>query len=175
MLIASMERRLHLLLLFCHFFLILSSTAISDYKQSLQFQSLNEEKRNIHMEVCFYDFLWCTSPPPNSLLFFLFGFAPEDTCIGYSRWQKSWNLYIWHSGWWCYASQHRWSGTCFILALIVVHYSRALNILLTWHSKSLHRFLLMEYWFLVTLSQLMNQVWLGRARLWAFLPILRFY
>uniref|UniRef100_A0A7N2KYS6 Calcium-transporting ATPase n=1 Tax=Quercus lobata TaxID=97700 RepID=A0A7N2KYS6_QUELO len=31
--------------------LVIVVTAISDYKQSLQFQSLNEEKRNIHMEV----------------------------------------------------------------------------------------------------------------------------
>ena len=36
------------------FFASLSpSTAVSDYRQSLQFQSLNDEKRNIHMEVCF--------------------------------------------------------------------------------------------------------------------------
>lgn len=28
------------------------SLAISDYKQSLQFQSLNEEKHNIRVEVC---------------------------------------------------------------------------------------------------------------------------
>lgn len=26
--------------------------AVSDYRQSLQFQNLNEEKQNIHMEVC---------------------------------------------------------------------------------------------------------------------------
>ncbi|GAB2291409.1 Calcium-transporting ATPase 10, plasma membrane-type [Dionaea muscipula] len=32
--------------------LVIVVTAVSDYKQSLQFQSLNEEKRNIHMEVC---------------------------------------------------------------------------------------------------------------------------
>ncbi|XP_020109417.1 calcium-transporting ATPase 8, plasma membrane-type-like isoform X2 [Ananas comosus] len=32
-------------------FLVIIVTAISDYKQSLQFQSLNEEKENIHMEV----------------------------------------------------------------------------------------------------------------------------
>ncbi|KAJ6806605.1 calcium-transporting ATPase 8, plasma membrane-type-like [Iris pallida] len=31
--------------------LVIFVTAISDYKQSLQFQNLNEEKRNIHMEV----------------------------------------------------------------------------------------------------------------------------
>ncbi|KAL4652717.1 hypothetical protein ACB092_01G251500 [Castanea dentata] len=31
--------------------LVIVVTAISDYKQSLQFQSLNEEKRNIHLEV----------------------------------------------------------------------------------------------------------------------------
>ncbi|XP_044463633.1 calcium-transporting ATPase 8, plasma membrane-type-like isoform X2 [Mangifera indica] len=31
--------------------LVILVTAISDYRQSLQFQSLNEEKRNIHMEV----------------------------------------------------------------------------------------------------------------------------
>ncbi|PKU78352.1 calcium-transporting ATPase 5, plasma membrane-type-like [Dendrobium catenatum] len=31
--------------------LVILVTAISDYKQSLQFQSLNEEKRNIHLEV----------------------------------------------------------------------------------------------------------------------------
>ncbi|XP_044471371.1 calcium-transporting ATPase 10, plasma membrane-type-like isoform X2 [Mangifera indica] len=31
--------------------LIIAVTAISDYRQSLQFQNLNEEKRNIHMEV----------------------------------------------------------------------------------------------------------------------------
>ena len=72
MLIASMERRLHLLLLFCHFFLILSSTAISDYKQSLQFQSLNEEKRNIHLQVCFYDFLWSPLSLSLSLSFVIF-------------------------------------------------------------------------------------------------------
>ena len=30
-----------------------SFVAISDYKQSLQFQDLNEHKRNIHLEVCF--------------------------------------------------------------------------------------------------------------------------
>jgi P-type Ca2+ transporter type 2C len=30
-------------------FLIISAT--SDYKQSLQFQNLNEEKQNIHLEV----------------------------------------------------------------------------------------------------------------------------
>lgn len=32
-------------------FLVIVVTAISDYKQSLQFQNLNEEKRNIHLEV----------------------------------------------------------------------------------------------------------------------------
>lgn len=32
-------------------FLVIVVTAISDYRQSLQFQNLNEEKRNIHMEV----------------------------------------------------------------------------------------------------------------------------
>ncbi|KAF2317223.1 hypothetical protein GH714_017992 [Hevea brasiliensis] len=31
--------------------LVIVVTAVSDYKQSLQFQNLNEEKRNIHMEV----------------------------------------------------------------------------------------------------------------------------
>ncbi|KAI4379676.1 hypothetical protein MLD38_005941 [Melastoma candidum] len=31
--------------------LVIVVTAVSDYRQSLQFQSLNEEKRNIHMEV----------------------------------------------------------------------------------------------------------------------------
>ncbi|KAI3868963.1 hypothetical protein MKX03_003334 [Papaver bracteatum] len=31
--------------------LVIVVTAVSDYKQSLQFQSLNDEKRNIHMEV----------------------------------------------------------------------------------------------------------------------------
>ncbi|CAO2841589.1 unnamed protein product [Amaranthus hypochondriacus] len=32
-------------------FLVIIVTAISDYRQSLQFQNLNEEKRNIHLEV----------------------------------------------------------------------------------------------------------------------------
>ncbi|KAI4379242.1 hypothetical protein MLD38_005565 [Melastoma candidum] len=32
-------------------FLVITVTAISDYKQSLQFQNLNEEKRNIQMEI----------------------------------------------------------------------------------------------------------------------------
>ena len=32
-----------------HFFS--SYAAVSDYKQSLQFQNLNDEKRNIHLEV----------------------------------------------------------------------------------------------------------------------------
>lgn len=32
-------------------FLVIVVTAVSDYKQSLQFQNLNEEKRNIHLEV----------------------------------------------------------------------------------------------------------------------------
>lgn len=32
-------------------FLVIFVTAISDYRQSLQFQNLNEEKRNIHLEV----------------------------------------------------------------------------------------------------------------------------
>ncbi|KAK6911124.1 hypothetical protein RJ641_023217 [Dillenia turbinata] len=31
--------------------LVIVVTAVSDYKQSLQFQNLNEEKRNVHMEV----------------------------------------------------------------------------------------------------------------------------
>ncbi|XP_072089871.1 calcium-transporting ATPase 8, plasma membrane-type-like [Arachis hypogaea] len=31
--------------------LVIVVTAISDYKQSLQFRDLNEEKRNIHLEV----------------------------------------------------------------------------------------------------------------------------
>ena len=35
---------------FCQ--LLICPLAISDYKQSLQFQNLNEEKRNIHLEVC---------------------------------------------------------------------------------------------------------------------------
>jgi uncharacterized membrane protein len=39
------------------FFLIHSYTAVSDYRQSLQFQNLNEEKQNIHMEVCFCGFM----------------------------------------------------------------------------------------------------------------------
>ena len=92
------------------FFLILSSTAISDYKQSLQFQSLNEEKRNIHLQACFYDFLW--SPLSLSLFcyFSFWIFIWRYASIGYSKWQKNWGLYIWHSSWWCCASQHRWSA-----------------------------------------------------------------
>lgn len=31
---------------------VLIPVATSDYRQSLQFQNLNEEKRNIHLEVC---------------------------------------------------------------------------------------------------------------------------
>ena len=165
------------------FFLILSSTAISDYRQSLQFQSLNEEKRNIHLQVCFYDFLWSPLSLSLSCYFSFWLFIWRYASIGYSKWQKNWGLYIWHNSWWCCASQHRWSGTCFVLVLIVACYSCVLNIFLTWHSKSLHRFLPMEYWFLVTLSQLMKQVWsqlmnqvleLEGERLWAFLPILYF-
>lgn len=49
---------LHYFYLWPIFVLILSFTAISDYKQSLQFQNLNEEKQNIHLEVCSDDFMW---------------------------------------------------------------------------------------------------------------------
>lgn len=35
----------------CMFFV---PAAISDYRQSLQFQNLNEEKRNIQIEVCLH-------------------------------------------------------------------------------------------------------------------------
>lgn len=33
-------------------FIFTCSLAISDYRQSLQFQNLNKEKRNIQLEVC---------------------------------------------------------------------------------------------------------------------------
>lgn len=33
-------------------FLLFLLSAISDYRQSLRFQNLNEEKRNIQLEVC---------------------------------------------------------------------------------------------------------------------------
>lgn len=42
--------------------------AISDYKQPLQFQSLNEEKRNIHLR-CIYHYRKIFSP---LLIFYLF-------------------------------------------------------------------------------------------------------
>jgi len=69
-----MKRYFHLLVFFLWpiFFLIHSYTAVSDYRQSLQFQNLNEEKQNIHMEVCFYGFM-CSmimfSLPPFPWLF----------------------------------------------------------------------------------------------------------
>ena len=131
-------------------------------------------------------FLWLFVVPSLSLFcyFSFWIFIWRYASIGYSKWPKNWGLYIWHNSWWCCASQHRWSGTCFVLVRIVAYYSCVLNIFLTWHSKSLHRFLPMEYWFLVTLSQLMKQVWsqlmnqvwleLEGERLWAFLPILYF-
>lgn len=54
----------HFTLLFkdlCSFIILFffSFTAISDYRQSLQFQNLNEEKRNIHLEVCFHGTSCC--------------------------------------------------------------------------------------------------------------------
>lgn len=33
---------------------IFTFAAVSDYRQSLQFQNLNDEKRNIQLEVCFF-------------------------------------------------------------------------------------------------------------------------
>jgi hypothetical protein len=40
--------------LFC--FSTVFFVAITDYKQSLQFEDLNEHKRNIHFQVCVYFF-----------------------------------------------------------------------------------------------------------------------
>lgn len=43
----SYTNMLVLLIFFCFIYI----TATSDYRQSLQFQNLNEQKRNIHVEV----------------------------------------------------------------------------------------------------------------------------
>lgn len=53
-----------LLVLFSFLFL-----AVSDYRQSLQFQNLNEEKQNIQLEVCAITMWGCVFSP---LLFFVF-------------------------------------------------------------------------------------------------------
>lgn len=60
---------------------ILSYTAISDYKQSLQFQNLNQEKRNIHMEVYFFGFMCFILLFFISTLlgYFILGFAFDDS------------------------------------------------------------------------------------------------
>lgn len=60
--------------------------ATSDYRQSLQFQNLNEEKRNIRLEVSF----WITMQLMNNIIFAGLIFEIVScTCPGYPRWEKS--------------------------------------------------------------------------------------
>lgn len=54
---------------------IICFLATSDYKQSLQFQTLNEEKQNIHLEVCISRSLFPLASLLTSLLRFDVGFV----------------------------------------------------------------------------------------------------
>lgn len=60
--------------------------ATSDYRQSLQFQNLNEEKRNIRLEVR----AWMIMHLMDDIIFagLIFG-STSCTCLGYPRWEKS--------------------------------------------------------------------------------------
>ena len=60
--------------------------ATSDYRQSLQFQNLNEEKRNIHVEVR----AWMIMQLIDDIIFVGLIFeSASSTCLGYPRWEKS--------------------------------------------------------------------------------------
>lgn len=74
-----------ILTLFLSLFCI-SSSAISDYRQSLQFQNLNEEKRNIQVEVMstmkLYKFV-LFKVLTNNLSTLM-----DKKCVGDQRWSK---------------------------------------------------------------------------------------
>lgn len=109
-------------------FLFFFHLAVSDYRQSLQFQNLNDEKRNIRLEVCAIQTWACywNSLVINNEIYQVGLIKIFD--IGNKRKQKGWGVNIWSGCWWYCSYKNRWPGRwglcgCFPCASSSIAYS----------------------------------------------------
>lgn len=119
--------------------------ATSDYRQSLQFQNLNDEKRNIRLEVRASMIMQLIDGTFFDGLIFKSALC---ICPGYPQWEKSWDFNLWHCGRRCHTSQYWWSGKLheFVYAVFLSSFPNfSKDIIYVWSANNFRRYLLMEF------------------------------